>query len=869
MEELHLFIIWENALDKKNIILKDIEKNFKIVKKYMVKWSEDKFSENLSRFYGTSLPQGSGKEQHCGTGPFMLIIVKDTNPIYETRSTSRGEEIVNINMFDKKTYYRELTGGGHKIHATNNELETNHDITLLLHQSIEDFLKQEYSNTNVEKIEQDLIGARGWKNASQMFYALNNCTNYAILRNYESLPEEIYVNEHNDIDLICESKENCAYVLNAKKVFNEEYRVHYVTDVEGKKAYFDLRFLGDNYYCERLERKILERKIFNEKGFFTIDNEFYFYTLLYHAMLHKKTFAEDYKKRLIGMNVEKINENTSNDEFSKILEKWLIENDYRIITPIDISVQFNLENANKILQDRYLAVVNQNKKNIINWYPFKEKDKILEISSNEDKVEHKNIINIFDIKEIEKVNSEKFDYILLIGKLKEASEQFEILLENLKENGKILLVENNRDSVKNICIENRVNNLYSLKQIEELLSRNGLNYRKNYYVLQDYKTANVIFTDKHLPNKETINRNLTFYKEENIVTNNENKIYKEILKLDNNLFKLFVNSYFIECSRSEFEDNGIEFVSFANIRKEKYQIQTIIKDENVYKTFANEFAKNHIELIKKNIDIMNKQGINTLDSYNENEIISNYQKDKETFEEYLLKQVEENKMENAKQLIKDFYNELKEKLEIIKAQDTVLDKYKIKYDEENMNNLTFIKYGLWDLLFQNAFYIDGNIFFYDQEWFEENVPLEFILYRSYKYSERVQAVFRKELFYEIIGINNKNVEIFDLLDNCLQERTRNENNWNIHANPNYVEKAIKNINEQKEQMRKEAVQLLIQKDSYIKQLEDMIKQINNDNEIKIKELERQIEEKQATITYMENSRVWKLSKTLRKIKGNK
>lgn len=350
MEELHLFIIWENALDKKEVILDDISKNFEVLKKYMIKWSLDKFSENLSRFYGTNLPKGSGKEQHCGTGPFMLIIVKDKNPIYEKRPTSRGEETVNINMFDKKTYYRELTGGGHRIHATNNPAETNHDLTLLLDMSVEDFLKNKQTKEieEIEEIEKDLFGANGWEDVSQMFYALNNCTKYALLRNYETLPEEIYVNEHNDIDLICESNENCAYVLNATKIFSEEYRVHYVTNVQDKKAYFDLRFLGDNYYYEELEKSILETRVFNEKGFYTIENTLYFYTLLYHALIHKKTFAQDYKKRLVDMNVENISENTSEDELLKVLEKWLIKNEYIIKIPQDISVMFNKENSNKL-----------------------------------------------------------------------------------------------------------------------------------------------------------------------------------------------------------------------------------------------------------------------------------------------------------------------------------------------------------------------------------------------------------------------------------------------------------------------------------------------------------------------------------------
>ena len=79
-EELHLFIIWENARNKQEEIIKDIKENFEIINIYDICWSKDKFSNNLSRFYGTNLPKGSGKEQHCGNGNFLLIIIKDLKP---------------------------------------------------------------------------------------------------------------------------------------------------------------------------------------------------------------------------------------------------------------------------------------------------------------------------------------------------------------------------------------------------------------------------------------------------------------------------------------------------------------------------------------------------------------------------------------------------------------------------------------------------------------------------------------------------------------------------------------------------------------------------------------------------------------------
>ena len=347
-EELHLFIIWENGREKQKEILEDINKSFEIIKIYEVKWDKEEFSNNLSRFYGTNLPKGSRKELHCGNGEFILIIVKVSNCKYENRITSKGEKIVNINMFDKKNKYREMTGGGDKVHGTNNEIETNHDLTLLLGKNIEDFLKENINKKwdgKIQKINTNLFGAKKWNSVEDMFYALNNCANYAILRNYESLPDEIYENDHNDIDIICESLEDVAYVLNAIPVFKESYRVHYRTKVGDKIANFDLRHIGDNYYCENMEKKILGERIYNEKGFYTLNTENYFYSLLYHALIHKPIFKDDYKIKLINMKIEKINNNTSIKEYLKILKTWMILNEFIIIEPNDKTVLLNLDNV--------------------------------------------------------------------------------------------------------------------------------------------------------------------------------------------------------------------------------------------------------------------------------------------------------------------------------------------------------------------------------------------------------------------------------------------------------------------------------------------------------------------------------------------
>lgn len=442
---------------------------------------------------------------------------------------------------------------------------------------------------------------------------------------------------------------------------------------------------------------------------------------------------------------------------------------------------------------------------------------------------------------------------------KDKKSQLEDIAKTINENDRLILMLDNRLGVANVCENNKnIDNLFNKYEIERLLELLGFKYRKFYYPLPNFIIPNVVFTDKHLPNLETINRNLTFYNNSTIITNSQNDIFKEIIKTDDKLFKIFANSYFIECSKKEFLDNEIEFVSFSNIRKEEYQIQTIIKNNNVYKKNSNEKSIEHINNIAKNIDIMNEREISTLDSYENGCIISDYQKDRETFEGFIIKEAKNNNVEYAEQLIKDFYEELKQKLEIVKENINVFDKYEIEYKEE-IQNLNFVKYGLWDLVFQNAFYIDEKFYFYDQEWIENNVPVEFIMYRSYKYSAEIQKIISKESFYSIVGINNYIAELFDKLDICLQEKIRDNNNWNIHAYSNNYEQVIQQIKEQKEQMNNEALILLNQKDAYIKKLEDTIM----DQDAIIKNYEKQVIEKDNKIQLMENSRIWKIRNVLK------
>jgi serine/threonine-protein kinase RIO1 len=368
--ELHLFIIWSNARHKEEAILNDISLNLDIIEVLEIEWNKESYSKNLTRFYGQKLPPRSSKEKHCGNGKFLLITVLDNcKPIYDFVETSRGTEYVNLKIFNLKQKYRDWTGGGHKIHSTNSPSEMNHDTTLLLGIHIEDYLKKcpkTKWNNEIKSIKKELVGHNGWKNIKEFFYVLNSTTRYIVLRNYECLPDIFTLEEHGDIDLLVEDFEEMLLKANAEKVFADKNRVHCFTYINGKKVFFDFRYLGDNYYCRQWEKNLLKNRVLEKNSFFIPDHENYFYTLIYHCLIHKKEIQRGYYGKLehlfkrLGLdeNYHLYDYINPFDLYFDLLNKFMSQNNYCFIKPKDISVYYdekylNTEDAVDYLENNF------------------------------------------------------------------------------------------------------------------------------------------------------------------------------------------------------------------------------------------------------------------------------------------------------------------------------------------------------------------------------------------------------------------------------------------------------------------------------------------------------------------------------------
>ena len=344
--EIHIIIIWEKGLEKLSHIIYDLENSFKVLDVKKNIWNKKNFSNNLSRFYGEKLPDGSFKEKHCGNGPFISVIIKQDNPIYEKRKTSRGVFLVNSNLYDKKQLYRQWTGGGHKVHTSNDVAEANHDMFFIFGTKSSSYLEIKNWNKEIKEYNSKVKGVDGWKNFDDMFSFINKLSDYVILRNYKEI-DSINAND-SDIDFLTKNKD-FSYHINGFKKHKNKARSAFSIKIGSINYSADVRYLSDGYYDSKWVDDIIKNRVLYEDRFFIPCPEDEFFSLLYHSLIHKNKMSDQYLEKLIYLS-EKNNLNHNVDLLKtrqgsfEILDQFMNDKKYRITSPNDYSVQFNYAN---------------------------------------------------------------------------------------------------------------------------------------------------------------------------------------------------------------------------------------------------------------------------------------------------------------------------------------------------------------------------------------------------------------------------------------------------------------------------------------------------------------------------------------------
>ena len=140
-EELHLFILWENARKKQDEILQDLlsQPNLSVLECMDITWADDQVTQNFTWFYGFPMSMGEYKKETCGGGDFLVISVIDRNPVYGYGITGMGKDCVNVNIFNLKHKYRDMLGP-YNVHATDSPAEVNRNLKQLFNKTYAEYL---------------------------------------------------------------------------------------------------------------------------------------------------------------------------------------------------------------------------------------------------------------------------------------------------------------------------------------------------------------------------------------------------------------------------------------------------------------------------------------------------------------------------------------------------------------------------------------------------------------------------------------------------------------------------------------------------------------------------------------------------------
>lgn len=191
-------------------------------------------------------------------------------------------------------------------------------------------------------------------NLSEAFASLNDDVPYVVLRNWENLPESARSGPHGDLDLLVADRDKAVEALHATKCHPESWRTQYEVPIGDSFQLTDIRYIGDSYYPEEMERTLLNnREFLTEKGFYvpsSAPGSMLFESLLYHVAIHKKwAISPNYVKLLEEMGKaighrewDSAVLHDKEDQHAGI-QAYLRALGIRFVKPIDKSVGFFIE----------------------------------------------------------------------------------------------------------------------------------------------------------------------------------------------------------------------------------------------------------------------------------------------------------------------------------------------------------------------------------------------------------------------------------------------------------------------------------------------------------------------------------------------
>jgi hypothetical protein len=349
--EIHTMIIWDiKDKDKTDMYLKSIKNTIKIVSKEIVKLDSKLQTKLALSLYFNE------KDNRVKDNNLYLIILNDTNPIYQYSKATACNQVLNINMQEIKEVLRIILGGSkkayYKVHTSYNIEEANLCLSVF--------------NQSINRIK--------FNDFKEFFDVLNNNNKlkYLVQRSYNDISDINNFKDGSDIDILVNDyymfKSLVGARSNNKKYMRENDNGFYIQNnviIGNNRVNIDVRYVGDNYYSDVWEFEMLENrkmiKIENINVYIPSEVD-ELYSLLYLVLVqkHNKDTSKHHnkiKELLYSVETIEINKIGTINEFLKdinggwtFLYNFLVKRDYNNIKKSkDIMVGFYTEPLTELM----------------------------------------------------------------------------------------------------------------------------------------------------------------------------------------------------------------------------------------------------------------------------------------------------------------------------------------------------------------------------------------------------------------------------------------------------------------------------------------------------------------------------------------
>lgn len=429
------------------------------------------------------------------------------------------------------------------------------------------------------------------------------------------------------------------------------------------------------------------------------------------------------------------------------------------------------------------------RKNLLNWYPFREDASVLEIGCglgaitnmlcekcrkvtavelskkratgavmrcrDKDNLE----VIVGNLNDIE--FKEKFDYITLIGVLEyqgnftDTDNPYVDFLKTikglLKPNGKLLIAIENKYGLKYWCgaredhtgvpfdginqynMGSKLARTFSKEELSELIKESGYTASYFYYPLPDYKLPQVVYSEGYLPDANDLGKIRPYYvPDTKAMVINEKNVYADLVQ--NHVFEFFANSFLVECSDEADSLGEIPFATMSEFRKKDYRIGTRIRRDGTVEKFPlsreDQGGKRHISQTQSSMMKLSERGLGTVPSVilPDSVMRSDYV-EYPTMSQVMGETYKNRDLEKIWMWYDKLWHDICLSSEEVPAGENLLFETGLDQPENGIDYGKILEIGYVDMIPRNCFVKENDLIWFDQEWKLDKIPAKFVLFR--------------------------------------------------------------------------------------------------------------------------------------------